>query len=244
MARLSDSLPPGKTIPILLATAVVALGAGCGRQEQPDLVNGKTLFVGEGQCGSCHALARAGTRGTQGPDLDQAFGPARRDGLGESAIAAVVEDQIGLVRRNSIMPADLVKGDDARDVAAYVARVAGVPGQDTGELARAGAPKVSNKPIVAKDGTLEIPAEPTGALAFVSRRAEAEAGTIELVMPNKAPVPHNIAVKGEGFDKKGPVVGAGGTSRVSARLDPGKYTFYCSVPGHSEGGMRGELTVK
>jgi len=244
LARLSDILAARKTILALVAAAALAtLGAGCG-QDEPDLVNGKTLFIGEGQCGSCHALSRAGTRGTQGPNLDQAFGPARRDGLGESAIAGVVHDQISLVRRNSIMPADLVKGDDARDVSAYVARVAGVPGQDTGELARAGAPKVSNKPVVAENGTLEIAADPTGALAFVARRAEAPAGEVELVMPNEAPVPHNIAVQGGGVDEKGPVVGAGGTSRVSARLDAGKYTFYCSVPGHSEGGMRGELTVE
>ena len=138
MARLSDSLPPGKTIPILLATAVVALGAGCGRQEQPDLVNGKTLFVGEGACGSCHVLARAGTRGIQGPDLDEAFGPSRRDGFGKATVQGVVDRQIDIPLPGTGMPADLVTGEDRRDVAAYVAQVAGIPGEDTGALAEAG----------------------------------------------------------------------------------------------------------
>lgn len=120
----------------MLAVAGVALAAtGCGREES-DLVNGKQLFVEK--CGTCHALERAGTSATQGPNLDEAFGPAREDGLGEETIEGVVRRQIANVRRGSIMPEDLVTGDDARDVAAYVGAVAGVPGEDTGQLASAG----------------------------------------------------------------------------------------------------------
>jgi hypothetical protein len=37
------------------------------------------------------------------------------------------------------MPAKLFTGQDAQDVSAYVAAVAAVPGQDTGQLAQAGA---------------------------------------------------------------------------------------------------------
>jgi mono/diheme cytochrome c family protein len=151
--------------PLALALSLAAAGCG-GGSETADLANGKKLFVGEGTCGSCHTLARAGTKGTQGPDLDEAFGPARRDGLGKETVEGVVLRQIQNTLRGSIMKPDLVKGDDARDVAAYVALVAGQPGEDTGELATAGQPKVSNKPIVAKGGSLEIPADPTGALAF------------------------------------------------------------------------------
>lgn len=99
-------------------------------------MNGKQLFVEK--CGTCHALERAGTSATQGPNLDEAFGPAREDGLGEETIEGVVRRQIANVRRGSIMPEDLVTGDDARDVAAYVGAVAGVPGEDTGQLASAG----------------------------------------------------------------------------------------------------------
>ena len=39
-------------------------------------------------------------------------------------------------------------------------------------------------------------------------------------------------------------MGKGGTSKVSVNLKPGTYTFYCSVPGHEAGGMKGTLTVK
>jgi mono/diheme cytochrome c family protein len=99
-------------------------------------VNGKALFIEK--CAACHALARAGTAGTVGPDLDAAFRRARADGFGADTIAGVVEQQIDHPRRGSRMPADLVTGDDAEDVAAYVAKVAAVPGQDGGRLADVG----------------------------------------------------------------------------------------------------------
>jgi mono/diheme cytochrome c family protein len=226
--------------------AVAALGAvtasGCGRDD-PDMVTGKTLFVE--RCGSCHTLARADTKGVNGPNLDEAFGPARRQGLGEGTVEGVVLDQISNVLRNSEMPPDLVKGEDAKDVAAYVAQVAGQSGKDEGRLASAGAPEVSSKPIPAQGGKLEIEANPTGALAFASTKATAPPGPLEVLSPNPSPIEHNIAIEQTGGEVvEGNVVGTGGTSQLQANLKPGKYEFLCTVPGHAEGGMRGELTVR
>jgi mono/diheme cytochrome c family protein len=224
------------------ALVVVALVAGCGRGGKADLVNGKTLFVQK--CGSCHTLARAGTKGIQGPNLDAAFTEARQQGFGESSIKGVVFNQISHVRRGSIMPLNLVKGDNARDVAAYVGSAAAKPGKDSGALASAGQPKTSSKPAVEQNGQLNIPADPTGALAFKFSKANAKAGQVSLVMPNQAPIKHDISIKGNGVNQQGPEVGKGGTSKVSVNLKPGTYTFYCSVPGHEAGGMKGTLTVK
>jgi len=82
------------------------------------------------------------------------------------------------------------------------------------------------------------------ALKYNVTRLKAEAGTVAISMANPSPfLKHNVAIKGKGFDKKGAVVGKGGTSRVAAVLKPGKYVFYCSVPGHEAGGMKGTLTV-
>ena len=117
---------------LLTALAFAALGAGCGTQQTPDLANGKRLFTGEGRCAQCHVLGRAGSGANIGPNLDEAFGPSRRDGLGEGTVAGVVRQQIDNVRRGSVMPPDLVTGQDARDVAAYVASAAGVSGEDPG----------------------------------------------------------------------------------------------------------------
>jgi plastocyanin len=226
-----------------VATLAVLFAVGCGsRGDKPDLVNGKTLFVGK--CGACHTLARANTKGIQGPNLDAAFLAARQDGFGESGIEDVVHNQISHVRRGSIMPNKLVTGDDARDVAAYVGYAAAKPGQDSGELANAGKPKTSSKPAVEQNGQLNIPADPSGALAFQYSKATANAGQVTLLMPNKASIQHDISIKGNGVNQQGPRVGQGGTSKVTVTLKPGTYTFYCSVPGHEAGGMKGTLTVK
>jgi plastocyanin len=228
-------------VPVAITAALVA--AGCGtRGGKADLVNGKTLFVGK--CGACHTLARANTKGIQGPNLDAAFDAGRAQGFGESGIKGVVRDQISHVRRGSIMPKNLVKGDDARDVAAYVASAAAKPGQDSGELASAGKPKTSAKPAEEQNGQLSIPADPSGALAFQFSKANAKAGSVTLVMPNKSSVTHDISIKGAGVNKQGPRVAQGGSSKITVDLKPGTYTFYCSVPGHEAGGMKGTLTVK
>lgn len=91
---------------------------------------------------------------------------------------------------------------------------------------------------------LALAADPSGALAFDVEELTADAGTVTITMKNPSPVPHNIAVKGNGVDDKGLVVLTGGTSTVSADLKPGTYTFYCSVPGHEAAGMTGTLVVK
>jgi len=225
------------------ALASIAAGCGSGGNSGADLVNGKRLFVGKGTCGSCHVLKRAGTKGTQGPDLDAAFLNAREEGFGDTVIAGVVEDQIAYPRRGSIMPADLVKGDDARDVAAYVAEVAGKPGEDSGLLASVGTTNNANKTATAKGGKLEIPADETGALAYQFGKATAKPGKVSIESENPSPIEHNIAIEGP-VNAKGPVVGTGGVSRVSVTLKAGKYEFLCTVPGHAAGGMKGTLTVK
>ena len=126
-----------------LASAAL-LTAGCGtgglQTGAADKTHGKQLFVEK--CGSCHTLADAGTQGKIGPNLDDAFSGPREQGFAESTIRSVVHDQIlfpvtnpsGVdVGKNGIeiqvtgMPAKLVTGDDANDVAAYVASVAGLP---------------------------------------------------------------------------------------------------------------------
>ena len=77
--------------------------------------------MAEARCGSCHTLKDAGSRGTVGPNLDDAFMRAKEEEFKTSAIQNVVLDQIRYPTTGSGMPANLVKGQDADDVAAYVA---------------------------------------------------------------------------------------------------------------------------
>jgi cytochrome c2 len=122
-----------------LAALIVAVGSGCGTggpAEGGDANQGRKLFVGEGQCGSCHTMKDAGSSGQIGPNLDEAFHQSRVEGYEESAIKNVVLDQIRFPTTGSGMPADLLTGDDAVDVAAYVARCAGAdPNNEQDRLA-------------------------------------------------------------------------------------------------------------
>jgi plastocyanin len=237
---------------LLAGFAVVAL-TGCELKDDGDnLVNGKTLFVQK--CASCHTLARADAKGVVGPNLDEAWQQSERDGLGRSTYEGIVHGQILQPNQNpsvdpetgkevAPMPPKLVTGEDAQDVAAYVASAAANPGEDTGRLAAAGAPE-QEELATAEGGTLEIPADPTGALAYQFADAEAQAGPLTIDSVNESSTPHNIALEGQGVDEVGEVVQDGGTSTVEADVQPGEYAFYCSVPGHREGGMEGTLTVK
>jgi cbb3-type cytochrome c oxidase subunit III len=119
-------------VALLLA---VVLGAGCGTgglSEGGSASQGQQLFSGAGQCASCHTLRAAGAKGTIGPNLDDAFAQARADGVGESTIREVVRQQIEFPVPANVsvnvppMPKDLVEGEDADSVAAYVASVAAV----------------------------------------------------------------------------------------------------------------------
>jgi len=129
----------------IAACAVLAAGmSACENDNVPpntDLIAGKKAFAEK--CGSCHALERAGTTGATGPNLDDAFRQALADGFGRGTIHGVVEDQILYPARvpedsPAYMPAKLVTGKLAKDVAAYVAMVASRPGEDEGKLATAG----------------------------------------------------------------------------------------------------------
>jgi plastocyanin len=89
---------------------------------------------------------------------------------------------------------------------------------------------------------IEIPAAEQG-LAFAKERVTAKAGRITLRMPNPSPLPHNIAVD-EPERAIGEVVEQGGVSEITLDFPPGEYEYYCSVPGHREGGMVGTLVVE
>jgi plastocyanin len=82
------------------------------------------------------------------------------------------------------------------------------------------------------------------ALAFSKKKLTAPRGQVKLVLNNKSTIKHNVSIKGNGLAaKKGKVVGRNGVSTVSAAVKPGKYTYFCSVPGHEAAGMKGTLTV-
>jgi len=114
----------GRAGSAILAALIVALATACGTggpAEGGNATQGKKLFVGEARCGSCHTMRDAGSRGTVGPNLDDAFQRPKQEEFKLSSIQNVVLDQIRYPTNGSGMPADLVEGQDADDVSAYVA---------------------------------------------------------------------------------------------------------------------------
>lgn len=125
---------------LMALTALLVVASGCGTTDA-DPERGRTLFVQK--CGTCHAMAQAGTTAQTGPNLDHAFAAAREEGNDSDTIEGVVKAQVEYPRPSNAnpavsMPADIVTGQDLDDVAAYVGEWAGVPG--------AAPPKVAGGP--------------------------------------------------------------------------------------------------
>jgi cytochrome c6 len=77
----------------LVAAAFALTGCGTGGYvDEGSQGGGRQLFIDA--CQQCHVLADAGTRGTIGPNLDDAFAQARADGMTNDTFTQVVSNQI------------------------------------------------------------------------------------------------------------------------------------------------------
>ena len=91
---------------------------------------------------------------------------------------------------------------------------------------------------------LDLAADPGGGLTFDKTELEAPAGTVIIHFTNDSATPHDASVKDSGVDVKGETFQGGGTKdTVLENIEPGTYTFYCSVAGHEQAGMKGTLTI-
>ncbi|HMA27846.1 MAG TPA: plastocyanin/azurin family copper-binding protein [Solirubrobacterales bacterium] len=82
-------------------------------------------------------------------------------------------------------------------------------------------------------------------LAYDQKNVSAKAGSVTINFDNREALQHDVAVA----DSSGKVLGqtdlvSSGTANATVDLQPGTYTFYCTVPGHRDAGMEGTLTVK
>jgi plastocyanin len=91
---------------------------------------------------------------------------------------------------------------------------------------------------------LELSAPEDGTLAFDTDALEAEAGEVTIGFDNPAAIEHDVAIEADGEEIAKSDLVSEGSTEVTADLEPGEYIFYCSVPGHREGGMEGTLTVR
>jgi mono/diheme cytochrome c family protein len=97
-----------------------------------ELKAGQSLF--ETNCGNCHTLYAAGTDGNFGPDLDVLLapsgppeGPATQQTVEatEGRVLHAVENGADSSTTPGRMPGGIINGEQAKEVAAFVARTAG-----------------------------------------------------------------------------------------------------------------------
>ena len=92
--------------------------------------------------------------------------------------------------------------------------------------------------------TLQISTPSGTALAYNQKQVGAPAGDVTIDFQNNEPLAHDVAVA----DTSGKVLGqtelvTSGSASTSINLPAGNYVFYCTVPGHREAGMAGNLVA-
>ena len=113
-----------------------------------------------------------------------------------------------------------------------------------------------NDKLAAEEGTtsttpsgpvtsLDVSSPSDGGLVYQPNGLQAKPGNVAITYDNPSQVPHSIAVATSNGNVLGQVqpFTAGKQTVTLANLAPGKYVFYCTVPGHREAGMQGDLTV-
>jgi cbb3-type cytochrome c oxidase subunit III len=172
-----------RALPLLSALFLLA-GCGTGGKAPSsggDQANGAKLF--KSTCGGCHVLAAAGSQGTTGPNLDDAFSGSKKQGFKLSTIENVVLDQIR--EANLPMPKNLVRGQDAVDVSAYVAAVSGQGGSATPPSA------------LGTDGKTIFTAECASCHTLAAAQATGTIGpNLDQLKPAEAIVKHQVEVGG------------------------------------------------
>jgi plastocyanin len=93
--------------------------------------------------------------------------------------------------------------------------------------------------------SVDVSSPADGSLVYQPNGLTAKPGNLAITYTNPSPVPHSIALataNGNVLGQVQPFTSGKQTLNIP-NLAPGKYIFYCTVPGHREAGMEGNLTV-
>ncbi|MBJ7459652.1 MAG: cupredoxin domain-containing protein [Thermoleophilaceae bacterium] len=149
------------------------------------------------------------------------------------AFAGCAQDSTDITNENPAMQEAIAKGEGVSAAA--------------GATQSEGTNTTRSEPKGGTDGTkVALSADPSGALKYNKTQLNANAGDITIAFTNKSTTTHDVVVTGEG-DKE-----LGATKQITESSDTaelksvkaGDYTFFCSLPGHEQAGMKGTLTVR
>lgn len=120
------------------------------------------------------------------------------------------------------------------------------PPQSPGGQPQASEGGNQQEPQTAEAASLAVTSPEDGGLAFEPDGLEASPGDLTITYTNPSAVPHSLALE----TNDGNVLGETSVFTESEEsvelqsLAPGEYVFFCTVPGHREAGMEGDLTVQ
>src|SRR4051812_1594227 len=129
--------------------------------------------------------------------------------------------------------------EEAAEAAAEAKHANGVEEAPAGQQAPAEKPAPAGggaaKPVPVKEAEFSIAIQGGNSL---------KAGAYDFQVANDGKIEHDLAIEDGGQEKKTPLIKAGGKAGVKVVLKPGKYRFYCTVPGHAQSGMQENVTVR
>jgi plastocyanin len=151
--------------------------------------------------------------------------------VGTTMAFAVVKSKDEQDKRN----AELAKEEPQREASGTT--------QATGATGTTGATQTTG--ATGATETLDVSSPADGGLVFDPNGLMAKPGNVTITYDNPSPVAHSIAVATSNGNVLGEVQPfTNNTESVQlSNIAPGKYVFYCTVPGHREAGMEGDLTV-
>ena len=95
-----------------------------------------------------------------------------------------------------------------------------------------------------KGGTVDVAADPSS-IAYTTGDLSVDSGPVEIDFENPASLEHDVRIEDpSGADIGGTEVISDSSATAQLELEPGTYTYYCSVDAHRQAGMEGTLTVK
>jgi plastocyanin len=113
-----------------------------------------------------------------------------------------------------------------------------------GEEGEVGRPSSGAVGAVARSSSVQLTADPSGQLAFDTKRVSVQRGKFTLRLINRSQIPHNVTIaKGAKVLARTKTI-QGATTSATANVPPGDYVFFCSVDAHRQAGMQGTLTVR
>ena len=79
--------------------------------------------------------------------------------------------------------------------------------------------------------------------SFSLADSQLKSGTVTFAVKNDGSMPHDFAIRGQDVDQKTPTIKPGESANLTVELEPGTYTYVCTIGGHEQLGMRGTFTV-